>query len=270
MKYTIENITTDDTGVPLDLMGDVQYALMWFVAIFVLDFILVRIKWFPEKNSATRYFSLHVIINAYVVFEHLPDIIATYSDPSVAFLGPCNTRGVMAIYALHLYHIAFYQPLDFIDWVHHVVMVVVMLPIAYLLAPGHLLGHGAFYASGLPGGLDYMMLVMIKLGWISKLDEKYYNNYIQLWVRAPGCLVHAWLTYHNYVEAVKRYEDPTIPDRLEYSARPLVEPHIARYAVWVVIITFYWNGQFFLERVIRSHERHIVKAAIEGKKAKAQ
>lgn len=36
------------------------------------------------------------------------------------------------------------------------------------------------------GGLDYVMLVMIKLGWLTKMQEKEYNYYIQLWLRAPG------------------------------------------------------------------------------------
>lgn len=92
-------------------------------------------------------------------------------------------------------------------------MIVVMLPLAYVLAPGHMIGHGAFYASGLPGmarscgialrsilqhipgslfsftplgGLDYVMLVMIKMGWMSKKSEKSLNTMIQLWIRAPG------------------------------------------------------------------------------------
>ena len=37
-----------------------------------------------------------------------------------------------------------------------------------------------------PGGIDYAMLVMVKLGWLTKMQEKEYNYYIQLWMRAPG------------------------------------------------------------------------------------
>ena len=36
------------------------------------------------------------------------------------------------------------------------------------------------------GGIDYAMLVMVKLGWLTKMQEKEYNYYIQLWMRAPG------------------------------------------------------------------------------------
>ena len=107
-------------------------------------------------------------------------MVISYQDPANAVFGPCDTRGSVAIYALHLYHMLFYRPLAMIDWVHHGVMVVVMLPLAYCLVPGHLLGHGAFYASGFPGGLDYLMLVMVKRGWIESITEKRLNEYIQV------------------------------------------------------------------------------------------
>lgn len=116
------------------------------------------------------------------------DVVASYADPSAAAFGPCDTRGAIAIYALHLYHIVFYRPLVFIDWLHHLVMVVVMLPLAYCLVPGHLLGHGAFYSSGLPGGIDYLMLVMVKRGWMKSIDEKSYNVPIQVCVYVFVCL----------------------------------------------------------------------------------
>ena len=37
-----------------------------------------------------------------------------------------------------------------------------------------------------PGGLDYVLLVLIKWGWVSKQTEKKLNRLIQLWIRAPG------------------------------------------------------------------------------------
>ena len=104
----------------------------------------------------------------------------SYADPAAAAFAPCDTRGTVAIYALHIYHIILYRPLPMIDWVHHGIMVVIMLPLAYALVPGHLLGHGAFYASGLPGGIDYLMLVLVKKGWMKSIDEKRYNEKIQV------------------------------------------------------------------------------------------
>lgn len=119
-------------------------------------------------------------------------MIASYQDPAMSAFGPTDTRGSVAIYALHLYHMLFYRPLPMIDWIHHFVMVVVMLPLAYCLDPGHLLGHGSFYASGFPGGLDYLMLVLVKKGWMNSITEKRYNERIQV-VICFSLLIHFFL-----------------------------------------------------------------------------
>ncbi len=51
----------------------------------------------------------------------------TYLNPAEAYMGPCDTKAVAAIFALHIYHMLFYRPLDAIDWIHHLVMIVWML-----------------------------------------------------------------------------------------------------------------------------------------------
>eukprot|EP00055_Hartaetosiga_balthica_P004637 m.12498 g.12498 ORF g.12498 m.12498 type:complete len:287 (+) comp4004_c0_seq1:166-1026(+) len=254
----------EDVGVRLDYYGDLKFFVECFVGLFLIDLFLVRVlRWFPEKSSATRYFSIHVLVNAYVVAVHFKDVIGAYTTFQNAYLGPTDTRGSIAIFSLHLYHIVFFQPLDTVDWIHHIVMVVVMLPLGYLLAPGYMLGHGCFYASGLPGGIDYLLLVLVKCNVISKMQEKTWNVWIQNWLRSPGCLIQAWLTYQNYTTAVARIADPSLPNRLPTSTRPVIDasiyaPTLGLLNSCVVFLSFYWNGQYFLERVIRSHERHVV------------
>lgn len=139
--------------------------------------------------------------------------------------------------------------------------IVVMLPGAYLLAPGYMLGHGAFFASGLPGGIDYAMLVAVKKGWMTSGQEKKYNGYIQLWIRMPGCVMHALLTWANWCEAAKRIYDPDDP----YAGQGWLEPESTRLPVWIVATSFFWNGPYFLDRVLRSHERHLIREATATK-----
>lgn len=55
-----------------------------------------------------------------------------------------------------------------------------MLPCAYAVQPGAFLAHGAFFASGLPGGIDYLMLVLVKAGYIESITEKRWNDSIQV------------------------------------------------------------------------------------------
>ena len=49
-----------------------------------------------------------------------------------------------------------------------------------------------------PGGVDYAMLVAVKKGWMTSDSEKKYNSIIQLWIRAPGCIIHSVLSYVNW------------------------------------------------------------------------
>ena len=51
---------------------------------------------------------------------------------------------------------------------------------AWALQPGTLLGHGAWFSSGFPGGVDYVMLVMVKKGWLDPLEEKRINRQIMV------------------------------------------------------------------------------------------
>ncbi len=66
----------------------------------------------------------------------------------------------------------------------------------------------------------------------------------------------------NYVESIKRAE------RGIKLTRPLLLPlWAANWAVWVVILTFFWNGLFFLQRVIDSHTTHRLR--LQGASGKA-
>jgi hypothetical protein len=85
----------------------------------------------------------------------------------------------------------------------------------------------------------------------------------QLWIRAPGCVFHSILTWVAYVQTFKRAELGLDVQR------PLLPLIMVGPAIWVVILTFYWNGLFFLERVIASHTKHALKdaAAKDSKKS---
>ena len=88
------------------------------------------------------------------------DTILTYRQPAiVSYMSELtDTRSCVIILSLHLYHIAAFQPLVPIDWIHHGVMIIVMLPFAYAMQPGPMLNHGCFFASGLPGGIDLLLI----------------------------------------------------------------------------------------------------------------
>lgn len=59
-----------------------------------------------------------------------PDRYLTYADPAQAVFGPCDNTGTAVMFALHLYHVAAFRPLDPVDWFHHILMVFLICPAA--------------------------------------------------------------------------------------------------------------------------------------------
>lgn len=213
-----------------------------FAFFLIAGWFLRRLGVFPDDDTG-RYFLLHVLCNGYVTARHLDDVISSYRFPTSALrMLPTDTSGTAVIFGLHLYHLIFFQPLPAVDWIHHIVMIVIMLPLAVGLNAGPLLGHGAFFASGLPGGLDYLMLVMVKWGWIKSIDEKRLNSLIQTWIRAPGCLYHALFVWIGYVSDLDWC--------LEHSYLPAF---LVRPALFIVIATYFWNAMFFQRRVVENY-----------------
>lgn len=229
----------------------------WFAQLFLgslaafcaLERVFVRLQWF--RDATGRFFALHVLCNLYVTIVHLPDVLLTYLDPLRACAAVTNVDGTAVVAALHAYHMLFHRPLAAVDWVHHVVMICAMLPLAVALNPGRLLGHGAWFSSGFPGGVDYALLVLVKTERMASLTEKRLNASIQTWLRAPGCLAHAlftWIYWRSDVAGAR--------------ARALLPSWAVVPAMLVVVVTFYWNALFFQSRVVANYAE---KAAEERK-----
>eukprot|EP00697_Spironema_sp_BW2_P015073 gnl/Spiro4/5805_TR2961_c0_g1_i1.p1 gnl/Spiro4/5805_TR2961_c0_g1~~gnl/Spiro4/5805_TR2961_c0_g1_i1.p1 ORF type:complete len:340 (-),score=64.35 gnl/Spiro4/5805_TR2961_c0_g1_i1:37-1008(-) len=251
-------------GSPMPTNGaeDFVGVLQTFALLFIFDKIIFRLCGLCTNDATGRYFSLHVMANAYVTVVHLKDIVICYQDPVGAVFSFCDTRGAIMVFSLHMYHIAFFQPLPMIDWVHHIVMVIVMLPLGYLPNPGSLLGHGCFFVSGFPGGVDYAMLVLVKTGRMASITEKRINREIQLWIRAPGCVFHSLLCWIGYcVMRQKWATDPTyLPPNCALPAWMLP------FSTAVAILAFFWNGMYFADRVIDNFAERRTVLAMEGKK----
>jgi hypothetical protein len=57
-----------------------------------------------------------------------------------------------------------YFTLSAVDVIHHVVSVGILGPLAVWYRPGSFLNYVCFFVSGLPGGVDYAMLALVKHG----------------------------------------------------------------------------------------------------------
>jgi hypothetical protein len=231
------------------LDGELAHAGAAFsVTMLVLLFVDTAFRRMPRLASdhSARYFALHALLNAYVVVAHADDVLQTLLNPAAAHLRDVNLGPTGAIAAIHVYHALRWRPLPWVDWAHHVIMVGGVIPLSVLVNGGGLQGFGAFWVCGLPGGLDYAMLVAVRCGWIEPLTEKRLNSHLQLWLRAPGCVAHAVLVWAAQVDRVAPkpvWSDPLTP------------------AALVMVAAFFWNGLYFLGRVLRSEGRAL--AALE-------
>eukprot|EP00049_Salpingoeca_infusionum_P004384 m.78656 g.78656 ORF g.78656 m.78656 type:complete len:248 (+) comp12541_c0_seq1:87-830(+) len=241
-------------------INDLWVFLASIVAWYALDKVIVATKFFPYSDKNGRYFTLHTICNFIVVVTGFDDVVYSYMDPVNAAFGPCDNFGISVMMGLHIYHIINFRPLDTVDWVHHILMIFITTPSGYFTQPGYKFMHGAFYATGLPGGIDYAMLVAVKKGWMSSLTEKKYNAILQQWIRAPGLVIDTFLVWLHAREYHRRYMAGMVPISTETPAYEMLPYWFLMLMFAVDAVILYWNGLYFASRVLRSHERHSLKA----------
>ncbi|KNC73468.1 hypothetical protein SARC_13974, partial [Sphaeroforma arctica JP610] len=113
-----------------------------------------------------RYFILHALINAGVV-------VIVYKDFIDVFLNPIDGDQrvehscLPLVWAIHLYHVLFFKGLTMVDWMHHLINVLIMGVIAECWFWGKGVNATCFIMNGVPGGLDYVFLTLMKHGLMS-------------------------------------------------------------------------------------------------------
>jgi hypothetical protein len=255
LYFLTTSLVPENPDAPYDLKGDVLLSVYGIMVFFVIDQIFKVTGWFPNDKTA-RYLTLHVVCNGIATFLSFPDTVKVYTQPVMdsAVADYTDTRSCMIIASLHLYHIIAFRPLPMVDWVHHILMVVFTLPLAYMLQPGPVLNHGAFFASGFPGGVDYLMLVCVKCNWMDTMTEKRYNNHIQTWIRNPGMLYHAIFAWQGLVILKAN------PALFKVALAKSLYSSEAGYAFGIlfVMVTYYWNGPYFQLRVAENYAKKSV------------
>jgi len=145
---------------PIEALLDefVPQTIMSFLLCYALDGAVLRFGLIK-----TRWFTLHTVVNAIVVLLSARDTFETLRDPIHAIGGPASTLAISLVIALHVYHAVFFK-LTEVDIIHHVVSVGIMGPLAAWYRPGVFINYVCFFVSGLPGGIDYAMLALVKHG----------------------------------------------------------------------------------------------------------
>lgn len=209
----------------LNMFSSIVSIFMISVGFSAMDSLLAKI------GLQGVYYGVHAIHNGIITLTTLPDVVYTITNYTSVATYPTNYLAVELCAALHLYHTVFYwRKFRVDDWLHHILMVGVALPVGAAVPAGSLLGYSLFFTTGLPGGIDYCLLFLNRNGLLSKEIQKRVNCWIQVWVRSPGCISHAALALVYFFAKSNTA--------------------FVLYGGLLVAYLNYWNGQYFMRQVV--------------------
>lgn len=203
------------------------------IIMIITDFILDK-----GFNLKGNYYLIHSINNFIVVYYTFNDIISCFTDFNNILINNYSNIPSIITYCLHIYHFIYYfKSLRFDDYLHHILMVGFCLPVGNYIQSGLLLNYSLFFLTGLPGGIDYLLLFLNRNNLlIDKYIEKTINSYLNLWIRMPGCISQSTLTLILYNQNKHLYS-------LDIKV-----------LIILVILLVSWNGIYFMNQVVRNHE----------------
>jgi hypothetical protein len=106
---------------------------------------------------------------------------------------------------------------------------------------GASLGVSIFFLSGLPGGIDYVMLCLVYHGKMQKATEKRIFASINVWLRAPGTIWFMCLAFMSWREGKVFY----VPSWLG----------------WTIALLHLYNGEYYSMIAVESYARFEYNAA---------
>ena len=226
---------------------DLTQILLFMTVLFLIDNLLVK-RFLTEKS---RYFTLHACANAVTCFGAWTDVVRAYTtDPYTVFEGPaCSMVGNSATIALHLYHMIAFK-VTAADLFHHFVFVGCLCgpAIPFKQVAGVSVNLSCFFLSGLPGGMDYVMLVLMYEGKITRATEKKWFSIINVYLRGPSMVVYTylcWIALYNHT-----YNAPF----------PL--------ALLVAVLHFF-NGQYYSKQAVESAAVFFYREGLRKKEIEA-
>jgi hypothetical protein len=176
-----------------------------WIGCFLIDTQLAR----KIPSDGVRWFAIHAIVNFVIAMLSLSAVIEFASRPLAACLvdgtesdhwSPRTKWPLILVVGLHTYHMFPGRfKLHAEDYFHHIVF------IPTLALPGMVYDWGVtgnwlvFFICGIPGGVDYTILALQKMGLATRLNQKRISAYMNAWVRTPGVLMGVGITYALFV-----------------------------------------------------------------------
>ena len=182
-----------------------------------------------------RWFFVHSVANGMVSLLGSNDFLYCTNHISTCALEgwtDLSFSTFMIACVLHLYHIVFFwKKLSVDEWFHHGVMLGIAVPLG-LYYPTRATTTALCFLTGYPGMFDYFLLWCVKMGWFSRNRERTCNEFINVWIRSPGCLFASFLA----IPAV-------LTNTGNKSWAPLLLASLS-----------FWNGQYYMVKSLRSNK----------------
>lgn len=236
------------TAYPPSFLEHSKGLLASLAAVCLGDVFVFRV--FGPSQAGARWFLMHSVVNIIIATLCLPDIVEVLSSPVCSLCAPMISWWpcYLAI-AVHTYHaIAFNLKPEEVR--HHVIFVLIGGAIALSLPWGPLMNFATFCVTGLPGGIDYALLVAVKTGRMPRLREKAINRWLNTWVRLPGLVWAPAISWACW----RHGQTPALPS-------PIL-------LISSVLCTA--NGLFYGEQVIGSFHRATADAHAATKPARTE
>jgi hypothetical protein len=207
----------------------IDYCYLFYHCVFKIEF-----------TNTARWFLLHSIVNMIVVYYAVDDVKLCIQNSGECYKMPWNENSIKVYnyaFLLHIYHCVFFK-LTKDDIVHHTLMVGICGTLCYLLQ-SILSSLALFFLSGLPGGIDYFLLYLVKKNRLKSIVEKNMYTILSAYFRSPGCILTTFIGLNGVTDYYNN----------------------GRYYKLILLIStlslIFWNGQYYL---LKSHESYIRKS----------
>jgi hypothetical protein len=119
-------------------------------------------------------------------------------------------------------------------------MIGIVLPLTDVVPQNNIISHGIFYTTGLPGLIDYSLLFLNRNNIIPRYFEKQVNMFLNLWIRAPGCIMNFALSIASIIN------------------NNLLLTNYQIYSSLIITSMVFWNGVYFMNQTLADYYKTIV------------
>ena len=184
----------------------------------------------------SRYFLAHIFHNilvAYFTTSTIKEIITNPIQENLYTHVPSYLTSILG--ALHIYHLIYYK-ISYDEIFHHIFAIYF-----HFFELNKLLLASLFFMTGIPGGITYLLLILVRYNFITKLTEKRISKHLNLWIRMPGILFFAFILLLNMFKNPFNIQD------------------------YLTFFYMFWNSIHFSKTIIESYVQAKLTEKIEKK-----